>query len=401
MNEQALLEYASHELQTYVKRYDGQKRLLETCCTRMDFPDPVRDPEAWEKAVLDTVDPAVLGLVLADGFAVFCIVCTGQGCYLAGPLTFQEEIPLFRRLESGALDPDCRKSLPKIDFEHCVSLLVLLHNLYHSDQVDASTVIQKNCTEKAKEVRIQTAFSRLVFQNNEESLPHNPYEQEFREQMSIEQGNLEQLQASIEEDYQGIIGTLAKDPLRNLQNRAIVVITLACRSAIRGGVSPEASYSLSDTYIQQVEEAPSPFEAMQLARQAEYQYARMVREARANTPDETQEYENPVVNRCKNYIYSHLHDRVTVQSLADNFGFSPGYLSGVFKKYEGIPLAQYILCEKISRAKNLLTYSDYSFSEIATYLGFSSQSHLGAQFKKITGRTLRQYRMEFGRAEVQ
>lgn len=62
----------------------------------------------------------------------------------------------------------------------------------------------------------------------------------------------------------------------------------------------------------------------------------------------------------------------------------------------GISLSRYILREKIERAKNLLTYSEYSYIEIATYLGFSSQSHLGAQFKKITGFTLLQYRNTYG-----
>ena len=55
-----------------------------------------------------------------------------------------------------------------------------------------------------------------------------------------------------------------------------------------------------------------------------------------------------------------------------------------------------VIREKIERAKNLLTYSEYSYIEIATYLGFSSQSHLGAQFKKITGFTLLQYRNTYG-----
>jgi len=44
-------------------------------------------------------------------------------------------------------------------------------------------------------------------------------------------------------------------------------------------------------------------------------------------------------------------------------------------------------------------YSDYSYIEIATYLGFSSQSHLGTHLKKHTGHTLRQYREIYGRRE--
>ena len=49
--------------------------------------------------------------------------------------------------------------------------------------------------------------------------------------------------------------------------------------------------------------------------------------------------------------------------------------------------------------KNLLTYSDYSFLEIANYLGFVSQSHLGKQFKTATGMTLKEYRDKYHKEE--
>ena len=55
----------------------------------------------------------------------------------------------------------------------------------------------------------------------------------------------------------------------------------------------------------------------------------------------------------------------------------------------------------VSLTKNLLTYSPYSYIEIATYLGFSSQSHLGKVFKKYTDMTLRQYRERYGREQIQ
>lgn len=41
-------------------------------------------------------------------------------------------------------------------------------------------------------------------------------------------------------------------------------------------------------------------------------------------------------------------------------------------------------------------HSPYSYIEIATYLGFSSQGHPGKVFKKYTGMTMRQYREKYG-----
>ena len=64
-------------------------------------------------------------------------------------------------------------------------------------------------------------------------------------------------------------------------------------------------------------------------------------------------------------------------------------------------LTDFILQEKVKLTKNLLAYSPYSYIEIATYPGFSSQSHLGKVFKKYTDMTLRQYRERYGREQIQ
>ena len=72
------------------------------------------------------------------------------------------------------------------------------------------------------------------------------------------------------------------------------------------------------------------------------------------------------------------------------------YLSEIFRQHEGLTITDFILREKVGLTKNLLSYSPYSYSEIAAYLGFSSQSHLGKTFKKHTGMTLKQYRDQYG-----
>ena len=136
-----------------------------------------------------------------------------------------------------------------------------------------------------------------------------------------------------------------------------------------------------------------------LAHKAEFQYAEMVHDIKEQQKCVSKKQKNPRINKCKDFIFSHLHDRITLEDLAAEADCNPNYLSQLFKECEGISISGYILQEKINRAKNLLIYSDYSYIEIATYLGFSSQSHLGTQFKKHTGYTLRQYREIYGRKE--
>lgn len=73
--------------------------------------------------------------------------------------------------------------------------------------------------------------------------------------------------------------------------------------------------------------------------------------------------------------------------LADELHYEYNYLSNLFSSIEGITLEQYVIRQKIERAKELLFYDELSLGEIADRLGYSSAAHLSGQFKKITGMT--------------
>lgn len=239
-------------------------------------------------------------------------------------------------------------------------------------------------------------FSDLLFTNREQGISHNPYDQELREMTSIEQGDLTALSQSLGEDYSGKIGRLAKDELRNSKNLAIVNITLSCRAAIRGGVMPEISFSLSDTLIQKVEECSDIRAVNELMIALKYQYAHMVFEIKNSREGKPIREDSYHIKKCKDYIVTHLHGKLSLSQIANALSLNASYLSDLFRRCEGISITEYIRTHKINLVQNLLMYSDYSYSEIASYLGYASQSHLGKQFKDMTGMTLRQYRELYG-----
>ena len=73
--------------------------------------------------------------------------------------------------------------------------------------------------------------------------------------------------------------------------------------------------------------------------------------------------------------------------LSESLHYEYNYLSNLFSSVEGITLEQYIIRQKIEKAKELLFYDELNLSEIAHKLGYSSVAHLSGQFKKITGFT--------------
>ncbi|MGC4036165.1 MAG: AraC family transcriptional regulator [Chitinophagaceae bacterium] len=63
------------------------------------------------------------------------------------------------------------------------------------------------------------------------------------------------------------------------------------------------------------------------------------------------------------------------------------YLSRYFSRVTHKTIEHFIIAHKIERVKQLLVNNDFTLSEIAWKMHYSSPAHLSAQFKKVTGFT--------------
>ncbi|MFH7029488.1 MAG: helix-turn-helix domain-containing protein [Heteroscytonema crispum UTEX LB 1556] len=93
------------------------------------------------------------------------------------------------------------------------------------------------------------------------------------------------------------------------------------------------------------------------------------------------------------YIDAHLDRDIKLADLAQLLGMSQFHFSHLFKQSIGIAPYQYLLQQRIERAKQLLKQSDRSIMEIALDCGFNSHSHLSKQFRQFTGMTPKAYRI--------
>ena len=399
MQDTILLQYLSKKLHTHAYKLTIDGEITFSCCKVLAFQDTYIKDKEFLGFLLESLPQGVPCLRSIRQKDIYGIVTGRNAIYIVGPVSFASPVYLNCDYNELILEEEIEKYVPQVNPDDYLEDILFLNHMITGVESTTEQIIETNCLNHDHTGKVQKHFNDILFENHENNVHHNPYDQEMREFGSIENGDLIQLEKSLQEDYDGTIGTLAKDPLRNLKNLGIVLVTLASRAAIRGGLSPEISFSLSDSYIQQIEECKDLALVAPLAHKAEFQYAEMVHEIKEKQKGILKKQKNPRINKCKDFIFSHLHDRITLEDLAAEADCNPNYLSQLFKECEGISISGYILQEKINRAKNLLIYSDYSYIEIATYLGFSSQSHLGTQFKKHTGYTLRQYREIYGRKE--
>jgi AraC-like DNA-binding protein len=77
----------------------------------------------------------------------------------------------------------------------------------------------------------------------------------------------------------------------------------------------------------------------------------------------------------------------TSSYLAEKLNHSYGYIANIFSEVTYTSIENFIILQKIERAKELLITNELTITEIAWRLNYSSVAHLSNQFKNVTGLT--------------
>jgi AraC family transcriptional regulator len=94
------------------------------------------------------------------------------------------------------------------------------------------------------------------------------------------------------------------------------------------------------------------------------------------------------------YIHDHLTEDLSIMVIANELEMSQYYFSRLFKQSTGLSPYQYVMRQRIERAKYLLKTTVLSVLAIAEQVGFSNQNQLTIQFRKLTGQTPSSYRKQ-------
>lgn len=82
----------------------------------------------------------------------------------------------------------------------------------------------------------------------------------------------------------------------------------------------------------------------------------------------------------------------TSQYLAKKLNHSYRFLSGIFSEVTYTTIENYIILQKIEKAKDLIASGELTFAEVAWKLNYSSAAHFSMQFKNTTGLTPTQFK---------
>jgi AraC-like DNA-binding protein len=276
--------------------------------------------------------------------------------------------------------------IPIVEHTKFLSTSLLLYYSIYNVKLTLAEVREKNSSISGDTVKIKIDAENAISKNRQNTLFHHSLNHERNMYGNIKAGNKERLLQYLQKPVDGEFGILSKNNhLRSEKNLFICNVTLATRAAIEGGIHSELAFTLSDSYIQRVEEMQNIQDISSLGMKMLCDFADRVHEVKKLNHSRS-------IIFCKNYIFKHLYENIQLKELAKAVNLNPNYLSDLFKKQVGVSLSEYIQREKIEESKKLLVSSDYSIMEIAALLNFHDQSHFTRLFKKITGTTPKKYK---------
>lgn len=187
--------------------------------------------------------------------------------------------------------------------------------------------------------------------------------------------------------HAGKVGTMSLgNPLRQAQNEFLVFTIICSRAAILGGVSSEGAYNLTDYYIQLSEACTEPGAVYSLSEEMQDAFLRRVQACRKN-----QDY-SPAIIACMEYIETYILEKIAMEKMAKELGYTPYYLSHLFQKETNTSIKDYINQRKVELAKDLLCVPANTSADVSERLHFSSPSYFSAVFRKYTGMSPGDYR---------
>jgi len=281
------------------------------------------------------------------------------------------------------------ENLPVISFTSFSSCLRIMMLLFKKDALSLEEI--SNYKYSNLQGSLNYTFIHELFDNREDFRIHTPYSHELAVLNCVSEGNVSRLQSTYKTLPQTKYGNMSSNPLRQLFYGCIANTTLVTRYAIEGGLEEETAFTLSDVYIKQMENCRTLYELNILNEKMAVDFTERVAKAQTSIQPV---YTLPI-SKCMDYISRNIHNKISLTALAKEVNLTPKYLSSLFRKETSQTLCSFIEDKRIKAAKDLLIYSQYSYSYISHYLSFYSQSYFISVFRKNVGMTPKEYRAKY------
>lgn len=177
----------------------------------------------------------------------------------------------------------------------------------------------------------------------------------------------------------------ASNPIQNQKNYMIILNTLLRKAAETGGVHPLHIDSLSSRLAFQIEQVNTPAAAVRLQKEMAHKYCLLVK-------NHSMKGYSLLVKKVLTRIDSDLTADLSLKTQAKMLNVNSSYLSTLFKKETGSTLTEYVNRKRMEHALFLLNSTHMQIQTIAQYCGIPDVNYFTKTFKKLMGKTPKEYR---------
>ena len=101
------------------------------------------------------------------------------------------------------------------------------------------------------------------------------------------------------------------------------------------------------------------------------------------------------LRRIKELVHAKMEDDLNLDEMAQSVGLSTAHFARMFRKSTGETPHQFVLRQKIERAKAMLRAADARVLDVAVACGFKTQQHFAQVFRDVSGISPTEYRQDF------
>lgn len=273
------------------------------------------------------------------------------------------------------------KSLPIFDDEKTFYISKLIENLF-----EKTNIYSDNNNNNISNIdHNKDEYFKKLKQNRLDAFSHSSYANELKISQTIKNGDTENAKNILKEINLYPHAKLAVDEIRSYKNSMICSCTFMTRAAISGGVNPNEAFTLSDIYINRIENIQSLNELENFESSMVEGFTDLVNNIKTN------KYSRPILNAI-NYIDKHLCDDIKIKDIAKASYLNPSYLSNLFHKETNIKISDWIMTKRINEAAFSIANTNEEIADIAFLYHFCSQSYFVKCFRKVMGVTPGEYR---------
>ncbi|MBR4040673.1 MAG: helix-turn-helix transcriptional regulator [Clostridia bacterium] len=228
---------------------------------------------------------------------------------------------------------------------------------------------------------------QLISEAAQFKLMEDRYEAERQLLHLVSQGRTHRAQMIIRQMNENTLESRTADSLRNLKNYGVVLNTLLRKAVEEGGVHPYHIHQLSSQMAKRLEQSLSLDECRQVFSTMVHKYCLLVKN---HSIAQYSKLVQHVILRSESDLSADLSLKAHAQALNVN----ASYLSALFKRETGSTITEYVTRMRIDYAIFLLNATDMQIQSIAHYCGIPDVNYFTRTFKRIIGKTPKDYRLQ-------